>query len=145
MKTLTPKLGGDDLRELIQEMGATPAQVARWLGVSERSLFRWLADGTAPRAVLYACWHETPQGRYAVALDVGYEAQLSYGLAEAHAADAARSAAALQRLAAISDTGAANDALPSLPASFTARRYAMPVVLDAVFWPTVAPGLRAWR
>ena len=112
MKTHAPKsLSGADLRGLLTDLHATPAQVAKFLKVTERSVWRWLSDESAPYAVLAALWHETPNGRYVTALDVGNELAIVRGLAAAHGAAVERESARLARLLQISDTGAANDPL----------------------------------
>jgi hypothetical protein len=132
MKTLTPRdLHGGMLRDILIDLGATPDEAAKYLRVSRRSMFRWLAEGDAPFAVLAALWHETRQGRYAVSLDVGNEAVIYRGLAasQEHARNEAEKR--LARLLAICETGAANDAFnngPSGPGGgFPTRpRYAGP-------------------
>lgn len=109
MKTYAPKtLTGDDLRGLIDDLHATPAQVAKFLHVTERSVWRWLSDGSAPFAVLAALWHETPRGRETSALDVGNALNYALGMSRASSAMLATETARLARLLAISDTGAAN-------------------------------------
>lgn len=116
MKTFAPRsLRGTDLRQLLEELPATPAQVAKFLLVTERSVFRWLAEDSAPFAVLAALWHETPAGRHAVALDVGNELAIYYGLARALEDKTARIERQLARVLATSDTGAANDPLLNGP------------------------------
>ncbi|MFZ3220913.1 MAG: hypothetical protein WA174_12815 [Rhodoferax sp.] len=116
MKTFAPRgLWGGDLRGLLEDLPATPAQVAKFLHVTERSVWRWLADDSAPFAVLAALWHETPAGRYATACDVGNELALVRGLAAAHGDALAQESARLARLLAICDTGAANDPMGDAP------------------------------
>lgn len=116
MKTYAPKgLHGAMLRDLLADLHATPAQAAKYLQVTERSVFRWLSDGSAPYAVLAALWHETPRGREAGALDVGNALVIERGLARATGAALAAETARLARLVAISETGAANDALVAGP------------------------------
>lgn len=116
MKTYAPKgLRGADLRSLLTDLVATPAQVAKFLDVTERSVWRWLADDSAPRAALYALWHETPHGRHVTALDVGNELVIVRGLAQGFEQQTTKQAAQLCRVLAISTTGAANDALVSGP------------------------------
>ena len=124
MKTYAPKgLHGAMLRDLLADLHATPAQAAKYLQVTERSIFRWLSDGSAPYAVLAALWHETPRGREAGALDVGNELVIVRGLARSTGAALAAESARLVRLLSISDTGASNDPLingPGLPAVVSA-------------------------
>ena len=133
MKTYAPAgLHGAALRGLLVDLGATPAQVAKFLRVTERSVWRWLADGSAPFSVLAALWHETPAGRHATALDVGNELVIVAGLARSAGDALALESARLARLLAISDTGAANDPFsagpsgPNGPNGFKARP-ALPV------------------
>ena len=116
MKTYAPKsLIGEDLRELIAQLHATPAQVAKFLKVTERSVFRWLADGSAPYAVLACLWHETPRGREAGALDVGNALNIERGLSRSTGYALAHESAKLARLLAICETGAANDPMVTGP------------------------------
>lgn len=116
MKTYAPRgLHGAMLRDLMVDLQATPAEVAKHLHVTERSVWRWLADDSAPYAVLAALWHETPKGRETGALDVGNELVLHRGLARSAGDALANESARLARLVAISDTGAANDPLMTGP------------------------------
>lgn len=111
-KTFAPQwLRGADLRALLDALAMTPAQAAKFLQVTERSVFRWLADDCCPWPVLALLWHESPAGRHECALDLGNEVQVLRGLAGALQAQLAAQAAQLARLLAISDSGAANDAL----------------------------------
>lgn len=127
MKTYAPKtLHGADLRGLIDDLFATPAQVAKFLRVTERSIFRWLADGSAPYAVLAALWHETPAGREAAHLDTGNALVIERGLSRATAWALAQESAKLARLLAICETGAANDPVCTGPAPGGGPRGFMP-------------------
>lgn len=109
LKTYAPRLSGADLRALLDDLQATPAEVAKFLQVTERSVWRWLSEGSAPFPVLAALWHETPAGRHVCALDVGNEATIYKGLAGAHEKAHAAAVDTLARLLAIGDFGAAND------------------------------------
>lgn len=112
MKTYAPKgLEGADLRGLLSELVCTPQEAAKFLHVTERSLWRWLADGSAPFAVLAALWHETARGREVTSCDVGNELVLTRSGKRIAQEGEAQSVTRLARLLAISDTGAANDAL----------------------------------
>lgn len=116
MKTYAPKgLWGWDLRGLLDDLQATPAQVAKYLKVTERSVWRWLAEDSAPYAVLSALWHETPRGRETAHLDTGNALVTERGLSRAVRDDLSRESAKLARLLAITDTGAANDPMVSGP------------------------------
>lgn len=109
LKTYAPKLQGDDLRGLLEDLQATPAQAAKFLQVTERSVWRWLSEGSAPFPVLAALWHETPAGRHVTALDVGNEAVIYRGLSQAHEKAHGDAVAMLARVLSIGDFGAAND------------------------------------
>lgn len=116
MKTYTPKgLTGSDLRMLLDDLHATPAQVAKFLHVTERSVWRWLADGSAPFAVLSCLWHETPAGRETSACDVGNELAIVRGLAAGRGQSLAAESARLAYLVRLGDFGAANDPLITGP------------------------------
>lgn len=131
MKTYAPKgLHGAMLRELLADLHATPLEVAKHLQVSERTVWRWLKEENAPFAVLAALWHETPRGRETGALDVGNALVIERGLARSLQGLADGRAAQLARLVAISDTGAANDALSVGPWSVRPVAVAVPRLVD---------------
>ncbi len=112
MKTYAPKtLSGADLRGLLDDLFASPLQISKFLRVTERSVWRWLADGSAPYAVLAALWHETAHGRDVTACDVGNELVLRRAGERIAKEYLSRSVGQLARVLAISDTGAANDPL----------------------------------
>lgn len=116
MKTYAPKtLWGGDLRALMAELNATPLELSKFLKVTERSVWRWLADDSAPFSVLAALWHETPRGREVGALDVGNALNIERGLSRANGSALAAESARLARLLAICETGAANDPIMSGP------------------------------
>lgn len=121
MKTYAPKgLRGEDLRDLMLDLHADAPTLAKFLRVTERTVWRWLADHSAPFAVLAALWHETPHGRHVTALDVGNELVIVKGLARSLGDQSAAHHAQLCRVLAISDTGAANDPLLIGPDQFRA-------------------------
>lgn len=112
MKTYAPKgLHGAQLRALLAELQATPLQAAKFLQVTERTVWRWLKEENAPFAVLACLWHETPRGRECGALDVGNALVIERGLARSLQTVVEAKTGQLARLLSISDTGAANDAL----------------------------------
>ena len=110
MKTYAPRdLHGGQLRDILTDLGEpTPHQVAQFLQVGERSVFRWLAEESAPYAVLAALWHETPHGRHVTALDVGNALAIHAAGWQASTARVNQVQQAMGRVLAISDTGAAN-------------------------------------
>ena len=112
MKTLAPRdLDGGMLRDLMRDLGADSRAVARMLRSSERSVYRWLADDSAPWPVLALLWHETAIGRAAACEAVELERAAYYRQARDLEQQLEQSRRQLCQLAAIADTGAANDAL----------------------------------
>ena len=131
MKTYAPKeLRGEDLRGLLDDLHVSPLQIAKYLKVTERSVWRWLSDNSAPFAVLAALWHETPRGRETAACDVGNELVIQRVLARSGADALAVETRRLSRVLSISDTGAANDPIMSGPASQFRR--VLPLRLDPI-------------
>lgn len=55
--------GLPSLDTILADLQATPAQVARHLGISPVTLARYVAAGQAPRAVMLALFWETRWGR----------------------------------------------------------------------------------
>lgn len=112
MKTYAPKdLHGACLADLLHDLPATPAQAAKFLRVSERTVWRWLKDENAPFAVLAALWHETPEGRHHTHLDVRNELAIYYGMAKGYEKTHHEEQARIGRLIRIGDFGSANDPL----------------------------------
>ena len=95
-KTFAPRYL--NLSDLLFSLGATPGDVAQYLGVTERSVYRWLSDGTAPRAVLLALWHVSPAGVQAVSVDAGNGAMYERGYVRSMEATTARLQAQAHRL-----------------------------------------------
>lgn len=110
LPTISPrKMYTGELRRYMIDLHGTPAMLAHHLDVSERTVLRWLADNSAPKAVLLALWYETPEGRSNAASHCEYEAVTLRGLVRATQEAADVQEKQLARLLAISDTGAAND------------------------------------
>ena len=146
IKSFAPAhLSGSDLPGLLQQLGhATPAQAARLLQVSERTVWRWISDSSAPWSALAALWHETPTGRAAALADAGNELAIIRGLTGALQAENKSLRSRLVRLMAISDTGAANDAFMDVPAAPQGQiRLQIVNELDGGGTITSAPGLSA--
>jgi hypothetical protein len=60
--------GPNLMRTFVQEMGG-PQKVAKFLQVTERTVFRWLEKGKVPRAAVLALYWETQYGRSAMFTD----------------------------------------------------------------------------
>ncbi|WP_367068621.1 hypothetical protein [Oryzisolibacter sp. LB2S] len=68
---------------MFDDLGASPAQVAKLLGITERTMRRYLQADDAPRPVLLALFWETRWGRSAADCDAHNYAQVQHGLAQA--------------------------------------------------------------
>ncbi len=57
---------------LLDALQATPETAAHALGVSARTVYRWAADGDAPRPAALALWWLTPWGWSVLDSEVGH-------------------------------------------------------------------------
>lgn len=69
------------LAVLLDAIPCSRAALAAHLGITRRTLSRYEASGTAPRAVLVACFGESAYGRSAIACDVARDADTQRGFA----------------------------------------------------------------
>lgn len=69
--------GPELLRMFIDELGG-PKRVHKYLGISERTVWRWLAAGRAPRAAVLALFWESRWGRSQIFTDQVNEIRLLY-------------------------------------------------------------------
>lgn len=67
---------------MLQDLPATPAQLARHLDISPRTMQRYMAEAAAPRAVMLAMFWETRWGRSAADCEAANWAALHYRRAE---------------------------------------------------------------
>jgi predicted DNA-binding transcriptional regulator AlpA len=86
-------------------------KVARVLGMSERSVYRFNRDGDAPKVASLALFWLTRWGRAAVHAQATNDAIAACGYAQALRDDVARLEARIAHLLALGNSGAANDAL----------------------------------
>ena len=91
-----------------------PREVARALGVTERTVQRWLRADRAPRAVLLALFWLTRWGQSAVDCHAHNSATLSAAVAASLTREVENLNAKVGRLARIGDFGAANDPAPGV-------------------------------
>lgn len=96
---------------MLDDLGAPPApRVARVLGVSERSVYRWAAHGAAPRCPSLALFWLTSWGRETVAAQATNDAKLAVSYVRSLADEIHRLQATVRHLSSLS-TGASNDPL----------------------------------
>ncbi len=99
-------------QSIMDDLGRPPAaRVARVLGISERTVWRYHHADHAPRAVLLALFWLTSWGRNAVYTQAWNDAQVALSYVGALRAQVARLQAQVQHLEALGNSGAANSPL----------------------------------
>jgi len=98
---------------ILDDLGDPPAKrVAKVLAVSERSVYRWRADGHAPKAAAMALFWLTRWGRSQIDAQACNDARVASGLAQALTVENAQLKAQLRQVLALqTPTGAANSPL----------------------------------
>ena len=86
----------------------TAAELGRFLGVSVRTVRRWLEQGHAPRPVMLALFWLTRWGRSQVECAAVNDAKLMAAQARASESESARRLAELELVLRLADFGAAN-------------------------------------
>lgn len=94
-----------------------PRELAKWLGVTERTVWNYQRAGQAPRAVMLALFWLTPWGCSAVDTDRENELRGLHGLTKSLQRENAALRVRIARLEATGDFGAANEPVhaPELP------------------------------
>lgn len=93
---------------MLGDLGKPPKDVAKALGVTQRTMQRWIAADQAPRAVSLAIFWATSWGRSLIETEAHNQARQAFGLADCMVRENARLRRELARLCAIGDFGAAN-------------------------------------
>ena len=94
---------------LLQALGNPPVhEVARFLGVTPRTIYAWRRADRAPRAALLALFWESHYGFSALDSDREYRAQVLQSLTDALRNENAMLRARIARLESIGQFGAAN-------------------------------------
>lgn len=95
---------------LLDDLGRpSAAELARALGVGERTVYRWLAADAAPRPAHLALYFASSYGWSLVDSEARHAVQTWRGLAESRGRDLVALEARLRRLSALGDFGSAND------------------------------------
>lgn len=92
--------GSDVFRKFVEELGG-PKIVALFLDVTERTVWRWLAEDSVPKMAVLSLYWETKYGRSVIDTDHNFELSLLYGrirILENQFAKASRIIAALNLL-----------------------------------------------
>lgn len=103
------------LSMLLDDLGNPPARViARAVGVSERTVQRWIADDSAPRSVLLALFWVTRWGQSVVHAEAHNSARMWAGFARALQDELQQIRSQLAKLGEIGHYGSSNDPLPGV-------------------------------
>ena len=92
----------------------SPRELARALGVSERTVFRWIKADEAPKAVMLALFWLTRWGHSQVNAEAHNDAVMHASVARALGREVGDLTAKLARLGRIADFGSANDPAPGV-------------------------------
>lgn len=100
---------GPDFQTLLDDLPTRdPARIARYLGVSARTLRRWKATGNPPRLVYLALFWETRWGVETINCHAINDARTAYGLARALEDQLRQLRGRIALLEGLADFGSAN-------------------------------------
>lgn len=125
------------LSYLLDDLPAAPRAVARHLGVSWRTLQRWIKREQAPRAALLALFFESRWGRSALDAKAVNDARVAHGLARALEGENAKLRERIAYLERVGQFGTAN--APTFYASSS------PSALAAEIWPRSSVAMGALK
>lgn len=101
-----------DWPALLEDLGQPqPAQLARWLDVTQRTLQRWAASGCAPRPAVLALWWCSSWARNEAVSRAEYGQLLAVQLVDSLQRENRALLATVDRLAPLARAGAANEPL----------------------------------
>lgn len=86
------------LQQMLDALQATPETAARALGVSPRTVYRWAAEGQAPRPAALALWWVTPWGWSVLDSEVGHRLHVAAAQVDALRAELTEERAQAARL-----------------------------------------------
>ena len=125
----------DTLYADLRITGATPEVLARYLGVSLSTVYRWMAGAEPPRPALLAMYWISRWGLSELDAELFNRAQLLQGLADARARELRKLHDVIARLSSLGSFGAANDPttyVPALSAEFPPRPSFVDLLPDLV-------------
>ncbi len=96
---------------MLRDIPATQQEIARYLGISTRTLRRYITEDQAPRAVLLALFWRTRWGISEIETRAQNEAARWFMQAKALERQIARLQAKIERLEALGSFGSANEPL----------------------------------
>lgn len=110
--------------DILQDLGIRPAQypkLAKRLGVTERTIFRWKATD-APKCARLALWWITNPGLSTWDAEAFNQVQMHRGMNASLVRENRRLVALLRQLGQVGDYGSANDPAPEVPVSARKER-----------------------
>jgi len=120
MKYLAPR-ATPALSQLLPDLGnPSPREIARYLGVTERTVYAWKAAGCAPRAASLALFWESSYGRSALDCELHNSAMVHKRHADSLARHVVNLEARIARLEKIGRFDSANAPLLDAPVLFSA-------------------------
>lgn len=97
---------------MVEDLNATPADVAKALDVGVSTVYRWLQQNNAPRPAMLALYWLSTWGQSAINCEMHNRATVFEGLAKALERELWQQRKDLAKLAQIGHYGSANDPLP---------------------------------
>lgn len=97
------------IRQILEDIPTRDVRViSQHLGVTTRTMARWIADDDAPRAARLALFWETKYGLSVANCEAVNDARLYYGMAKGHESTIRDLRTRIAYLEAVGDFGAAN-------------------------------------
>lgn len=106
------------LADMVRDLNAKPADIAKALDVSQSSVYRWLELGQGPRPAALALYWLTTWGQDELSVEQHNRAEVYQGLAEALQRHIVTLESEVQRLSQIGHYGSANDPSQRFAARF---------------------------
>lgn len=99
---------------MVEDLNATPAEVAKALDVGVSTVYRWLQQNNAPRPAMLALFWLSRWGQSAIDCDMHNRSAVFEGLAKALERELWQQNQDFAKLAQIGHYGSANDPLPHI-------------------------------
>lgn len=103
-----------NIRAIVEDLNATPAEVAKALDVGLSTVYRWLQQNNAPRPAMLALFWLSRWGKSAIDCDMHNRSAVFEGLAKALERELWQQRQDFAKLAQIGHYGSANDPLPHM-------------------------------
>jgi hypothetical protein len=132
------------LSVILQDLGAPkPASVAQTLGVTERTVKRWMREDQAPRAALMALFWLTRYGVSIIEADAHNELAMHAGMVSCLRTENAALAKHIQHLLRIGAFGSANAPIVDIRAFHPSREVRRPQLIEPLDCPACPRAAKA--